>query len=130
MSNKMSKAQKVREGALLASAYNQKKSAEPTITQESIMDELGKTQGLMGQWISGLTSIPDRHLIWLGARLGFDPLDIRPDLEGRYSIGAESIKDPAIKELVAILGPCPKHLRGAAVEMVRSLVRAATDKGQ
>ena len=72
--------QKKREGAALAAAYEAAKVAEPSLTQDALMAEIGVTQGLFGQWCSGLTPIPDKRLVWLGGRLGFDPFALRPEL--------------------------------------------------
>jgi hypothetical protein len=74
--------EKKREGTLLGIAFEKHKAArEPEITQDQLVFEIGrKSQGLFSQWISGTTRIADRHLIWLGKRLRFNPIDIRPSL--------------------------------------------------
>jgi transcriptional regulator with XRE-family HTH domain len=51
-----------------------------SLTQDSLALEMSVTQGLITQWVTGRTPIPDRRLIWLGNRLNFSPLDIRPSL--------------------------------------------------
>lgn len=87
--------QKKREGAYIYSKIAAAKETDPTITQELIALEIGITQGNVSQWINGKTAIPDKHLIWLGEKLGFDPADVRPSLR-RYSIGKLSDKEAAI----------------------------------
>lgn len=82
------KEQKKREGAYLEARINDAKIVDPGITQESIALEIGITQGNVSQWMKGTTAIPDKHLIWLGRRLGFNPAEIRPSLKN-YSISAE-----------------------------------------
>ncbi|MEZ0137336.1 MAG: S24 family peptidase [Candidatus Reddybacter sp.] len=53
---------------------------EKGLTQESLASELKITQGVIGQWFSGFTKIPDKRLIWLAKRLGFKPLEARRSL--------------------------------------------------
>lgn len=72
--------QKIREGLYLEAKMIAAQTTDPSITQELIAFELGITQGNVSQWLKGRTAIPDKHFIWLGKRLGFDPIAIRPSL--------------------------------------------------
>lgn len=75
--------QKQAEGAFVKARFEQMCELEDALTQEALGVELSVSQGLIGQWFSGKTSIPDRSLIFLGGRLGFDPFELRPEL-GKY----------------------------------------------
>lgn len=77
----ISQEQKKREGCLLEKHFKLAKDSEKELTQESLATEMGISQGLFGQWLSGITPIPDKRLVWLGARLNFNPIEVRPDLE-------------------------------------------------
>lgn len=78
------KEEKQREGNQLRMYFDLHKDREPNLTQDQIIFEMGlKSQGLFSQWIKGKTRISDRNLIWLGKRLRFDPLEVRPSL-GEY----------------------------------------------
>jgi transcriptional regulator with XRE-family HTH domain len=63
-------------------------------TQESLANDFGITQGLVHQWISGKTRIPDLYLLKLGKALSFDPLSVRPEL-AEY---AEFFKEESLLE--------------------------------
>lgn len=77
---KVSDDQKKREGEKLRFYIKRAKMSDRTITQESLGAEIGLTQGLVGQWCRGQTAIPDKHLLWLGSRLGFNPVEFRPSV--------------------------------------------------
>jgi len=52
------------------------------ITQEEIALEMNVTPGLMNQWLTGKkTPIPQKRLLWLAARLKFDPSRVRKNLK-------------------------------------------------
>lgn len=72
----------------MAAAYDAAKAETPALTQEALMGELGVSQGLFPQWCKGTTAIPDKHLIWLGGQLGFDPFELRPSLAAYLLPGA------------------------------------------
>lgn len=72
--------EKLREGQLLEAELLHAQDLDKSISQESLAHEMGISQGNFSQWITGRTSIPDRRLIWLGKRLGFDPKKVRPSL--------------------------------------------------
>ena len=72
--------QKKREGAEVNKFFLAAQEREPLLSQESLAGEMEVSQGLIGQWFSGKTNIPDKRLIWMGARLGFNPLEIRPEI--------------------------------------------------
>ena len=76
----ISKEQKIAEGRALAAYFELTQSIEPGLSQENLAAEIGVTQGLLSQWFSGRTPIPDKRLVWLGRRLNFDPAKIRPGL--------------------------------------------------
>lgn len=68
------------EASLVNQKFQDKKARETGLTQEVISSELGITQGVVGQWLNGITRIPDKRLIWLASRLGFNAYAIREDL--------------------------------------------------
>lgn len=74
------KEQKLREGAFLSSQIDALFDADGVTTQESLAHEMGVTQGLVSQWCTGNTAIPDRRLLWLADRLDFDCVTVRPSL--------------------------------------------------
>lgn len=104
--------EKKREGAFVKRYFLAVKQNEPDLSQESLAGEIGVTQGLVGQWFSGATNVPDKALMLLGKRLGFDPYDVRPDMV-KYKQPkptkpkASSVQDkaitPAQKELFDVL---------------------------
>lgn len=64
------------------------------ITQQSIADDLNIEQNLVSQWCTGRTRIPDIDVLWLGEKLGFDPISFRPSLaKFRKYFKMESILD-------------------------------------
>ena len=50
------------------------------VKQQSIADDLNIEQNLVSQWCTGRTRIPDIDVLWLGDKLGFDPISFRPSL--------------------------------------------------
>lgn len=98
--------QKDSEGRALRAAFEARQADEPGLTQESLIFEMGlKSQGQFGQWCDGKTPIPDPRLLWLGRRLRFDPLQVRPSLAEKYP-GAvtEPIEPPGRAEAAALIG--------------------------
>jgi transcriptional regulator with XRE-family HTH domain len=69
------KEEKIREGRQVDTALHLANK-----TQESLANDLGVTQGLVHQWISGKTRIPDLYMLKLGKALSFDPISVRPEL--------------------------------------------------
>jgi transcriptional regulator with XRE-family HTH domain len=76
----ISQEQKTREGAFLSARLEARQLLEEDLTVDSLADECGVSQGLVSQWITGRTAIPDKTMMWLGGRLGFDPFEVRPSL--------------------------------------------------
>lgn len=119
----ISKEQKIREGLILDEALKAAQLIDNTITQESLALELGLGQSNFNHWIKARSHIPDKHLIWLGKRLNFDAVAIRPSLL-EYKLGAMSQKekllihayqqDPALRRSVdAIAEMSPFYLATA-----------------
>lgn len=50
---KITEEQKKREGALLTTLFFRAQRADRDLTQESLAGEMGLTQGLVAQWLSG-----------------------------------------------------------------------------
>lgn len=73
----MSKEERQAEAQALRAYFDAAKSKEPSLTQESLADELDVSQGLIHQWLSGRTPIPEKRLHLLSRRLGFNPVDVR-----------------------------------------------------
>lgn len=69
-----------REGAVARNAYMRSKAAGIYTSQTRLADELGVSQGLVGQWFSGETHIPDPAMLKLGKLLNFDAFSLRPSL--------------------------------------------------
>ena len=75
-----SDAQKKAEGARLKKIWLEK--IKPTgITQEEFCAAIGLNQGMLQQMFSGKVAIPLDTLLDLSLAIGFDPRDIRPDIE-------------------------------------------------
>jgi transcriptional regulator with XRE-family HTH domain len=50
------------------------------LTQQLLMDKMCLSRGLFNQWVSGITRIPDIHLLFMAQFLEFDPLQVRGSL--------------------------------------------------
>ena len=70
-----------KEGFLLNLNFSLAKARDKHLTRAALLRELGLTGSVYSQWVSGCTRIPDQHLLYLGRRLGFNPIEIRPELE-------------------------------------------------
>jgi transcriptional regulator with XRE-family HTH domain len=84
----ISQEERKREAAALMRAFERAQLSEPSITQESIANEMDVTQGLVNQWLTGRTPIPDKRLVWLSRRLNFNPADIRHSLKVNLDLAA------------------------------------------
>lgn len=76
----ISKEERQAEAAALRGYFDAAKTKEPDLTQESLAAELDVSQGLIHQWLSGRTPIPEKRLTLLSKRLGFNPGDVRKSL--------------------------------------------------
>lgn len=97
--------QKKREGAYVRQALERlKRESEPELNLDVIADELDCSPGLVSQWLNGITSIPDKRLMWLGGRLRFDPFELRPSLQEYFFAGLQpSGRARAVAEIVKYL---------------------------
>ena len=68
------------EAAFVDDKFQQRKTVEPNLTQDSLAIEMKITQGVVGQWLKGITKIPDKRMVWLANRLGFNPVEVRPSI--------------------------------------------------
>lgn len=113
----ISKEQKIREGLILESAMKEAQLIDDSITQESLALELDMSQGNFNHWLKGRSHIPDKHLVWLGNRLNFDVVAMRPSLLD-YKLGSMSHhekmlihayqQDPALRrsvDSIAVMSP-------------------------
>mgnify|MGYP001012017394 CR=1 FL=1 len=74
--------QRAQEAAELRLIFAEAKAIDKDLTQEAIALEMQVTQGLMNQWLTGKkTPIPQKRLLWLAARLKFDPTRVRKNLK-------------------------------------------------
>lgn len=71
------------EGMVLEKYFSFTKATLPNFTRRVLMDEMQLNPSLFSQWVSGVTRISDEHFLYLGAKLGFDPIVLRPELSGR-----------------------------------------------
>lgn len=106
--------QKKREGEKLLAAFERQQAVEPSLTQESLIHEMGlKSQSQFVQWCSGATPIPDKRMIWLASRLGFDAAETRPSLASDYvNVGAGPSKNdnaPTAEDFVWVLRSLAKE---------------------
>lgn len=76
--DKVSKERKELEGAFLSARLDELQSDGMAITQDSIADDCGVSQGLVGQWLTGRTNVPDSRIKKLSEIMKFDPLEFRP----------------------------------------------------
>ena len=67
------------EAVKVRGAYERKKH-QSHITQESLANSLGVTQGVVGRWLNGHKRIPDDKLLRMSVTLEFNPLDVRPSI--------------------------------------------------
>lgn len=72
------------EGAFVRNAFTSEQGKDESLTQESLAEALGITQGLINQYFKGITNIPDERLIALGKILKFNPFELRPALVEKY----------------------------------------------
>lgn len=79
-----------REAALVKAAYRVAKQREG-LTQEKLASELDVTQGLVTQWLTARSRIPDNTLLALSLRLGFDAVEVRPSLREKYELASRAI---------------------------------------
>ena len=79
------------EGAFVAKAHRELKKKEKWLTQTELAKEMGVSQGMLNQWWTGRTRIKDYYLLKLSTRLGFDPLEVRPELKESYKIAKEAL---------------------------------------
>lgn len=74
--------QRAQEAAELRLIFAEAKAIDKDLTQEAIALEMQVTQGLINQWLTGeKTPIPQKRLLWLAARLKFDPTRVRKNLK-------------------------------------------------
>jgi transcriptional regulator with XRE-family HTH domain len=73
-------AQKLNEGKALKLYFSKTREREG-ISVEALAFEMGISQGLVSQWFNGITAIPDKRMLWLGKRLGFNAFETRPSLK-------------------------------------------------
>lgn len=71
---------RAREAGQVRAAFERLKNQRKNLTQESLSNDLSVTQGLVFQWLSGKTRIPDIQLLRLGKELRFNPFSVRPSL--------------------------------------------------
>lgn len=90
--------QKLREGEMLFKAFELRQKAEPDLTQESLIHEMGlRSQSQFVQWCKGTTPIPDKRVLWLADRLGFSASEMRPTLSSDYAaISRAEIRPPVV----------------------------------
>ncbi len=120
--------QKLREGQFLLEMLTRAQDRDQSITQESIALELEMTQGNINHWIKGRSHIPDSHFIWLGKRLGFDPVAIRPRLAD-YKIDA--IMSPKEKRIFAAYQADPEFRKSVdAIAEMSAVYRATSSIAQ
>lgn len=84
----------VAEADIVADYFQQQKTSEPNLTQEQLAIEMGITQGVVGQWLKGITKIPDKRMVWLANRLGFNPTEVRPSII-EYAFTNENLSSAA-----------------------------------
>jgi len=68
------------ESSALYVAYIHAKKAGVVASQYQIADEIALQQQTVAAWFCGRAPCPDKWLLWLGKRLGFDAYAVRPSL--------------------------------------------------
>jgi len=79
--NQISTEQKQHEAAFLKSRME-----AMGVSQDELADEMGVTQGTISKWCNGTKPINPERLIWLGGRLDFSPVELRPSLSSLASL--------------------------------------------
>jgi transcriptional regulator with XRE-family HTH domain len=91
---------KKEEALALRSAYRMARAREEHLTQDSLAHELGVTQALVSHWMTGMTRIPDTTLLLLSVRLGFDPVEVRPEIATDFALAKKILtNDDLVDEL-------------------------------
>lgn len=80
--------QRTAEAAALSRFFEAAKLIDQTVTQESIANEMEVTQGLVNQWLTGRSPIPEKRLIWLSRRLNFNPTAVRSKIKPSIDLAA------------------------------------------
>ena len=100
----ISKEQKKAEGLRLKRHIEAAQELDPRLTQDSLAAEMGVSQGLVAQWVGGITAIPDKRLVWLGARLRFNPMEFRPSIEW-IGTGKDREGDSRLSQVIQQIPP-------------------------
>ena len=105
--DQISDKRKKAESAFLSKRLAALKSSGKDITQDSIAEACGVSQGLVGQWLTGRTNVPDFRLKKLSKLMGFDPFEFRPSYKDMFiGNGSDSIPfdynslNPSNKEFI------------------------------
>jgi len=109
------------EADVVRSAYKEKKR-EDGLTQESLAHKMNVSQGLIAHWFSGRARIPDQTLMELGLMLGFNPVEVRPDLQRYYDLIARQLDDTGVREIDALARSLSESEAEQAVTYIRFLV--------
>jgi len=90
------------EADIVSAWYMCKKSASG-YRKADLARDMGVSPGLVTQWLSGDTRIPDSAMMRLGVILGFDPFGARPGLEEYLSLARElgAVSDVLLSGLTA-----------------------------
>ena len=92
-------------------------------TQTAFCDSLGWNQGQLQQWFSGKTPIALDKLLDLSLALGFDPREVRPELQAtldKLLVSFKGRNNARLKGQLASLSP-------PARESISSLLQALED---
>jgi len=88
------------EGAKLAAYFSAAQDKEPNLSQVSLATEMDVTHGMVNKWFTGRSPIAGYRLVWLAKRLGFNPTDIRANLDEATKAQVDSEMDMIILEVM------------------------------
>lgn len=111
--------QRKAEGEMVSRYFRARQAEEPRLTQESLAAEIGVTQGAIGQWLKGTTPMSDKRLIQLAARLGFNPLEVRPSIALEYGPAISSTSN--VSETIGKYESLPSDARRVIDALINQL---------
>lgn len=113
--DKVPEGRKEAESKFLLERFKETQSKDKSLTQDSLAAKLNVSQGLIGQWLSGKTNVPDERLIKISLILNFAPYKLRPSLKDKGLLAGYSDTDKAIVAAIPSMSDDLKRLILSAI---------------